>query len=60
MKSNFEWNEDTIAHFAFQSAYDSKDKVLEDVTSFVEIECVIEDGESQEMLVEDLMNSIYE
>jgi len=60
MEIKFEWNEDTIAHFAFQSAYDSKAKVLEDVTLFVENECVIEDGENEEMLVEDLMNAIYE
>jgi hypothetical protein len=60
MESKFEWNGDTISHFALQSAYDSKAKVLEDVTLFVENECVIEDGESEEMLVEDLMNAIYE
>lgn len=60
MEIKFEWNGDTITHFALQSAYDSKAKVLEDVTLFVENECVIEDGESEEMLVEDLMNAIYE
>ena len=44
MEIKFEWNQDTISHFALQSAYYSKAKVLEDVTLFVENECVIEDG----------------
>tara|TARA_R110001632_G_scaffold71976_1_gene166706 strand:- start:668 stop:1036 length:369 start_codon:yes stop_codon:yes gene_type:complete len=60
MESKFEWNGETIAHYALQSSYDSKDKVLEDVTSFVQNELALEDGETEEMLVEDLMNAIYE
>ena len=55
----FYWNDETIAHFELQSAYDSKDKVLQDVTSFVEYDCALEDGETEEMLIEDLMNKIY-
>jgi len=61
MESKFEWNGDTIEHFArLQSAYQDKDLVWEDVTFFVHHECALEDGESEEMLVEDLMNAIYE
>jgi len=55
----FYWNEDTITHFELQSAYDSKDKVLKDVTLFVENNCSLEDGETEEMLVKDLLNQIY-
>ncbi len=57
--TKFYWNPETIAHFELQSAYDSKDKVLQDVTLFVEYDCTLEDGETEEMLIEDLMNQIY-
>ena len=59
MENKFFWNEDTLDHFKLQSAYDSKDKVLQGVTLFVEHECDLEDGETEEMLIEDLMNQIY-
>ena len=57
--TKFYWNPETIAHFELQSAYDSKAKVLQDVTLFVEYDCTLEDGETEEMLIEDLMNQIY-
>ena len=61
MKTNkkFHWSEDTLNHFEFQSSYDSRDKVLQDITLFVEYDCTLEDGETEDELINDLMNQIY-
>ncbi len=61
MKTNkkFHWSEDTLNHFEFQSSYDSRDKVLQDITLFVENDCTLEDGETEDELINDLMNQIY-
>jgi len=61
MKTNkkFYWSEDTLNHFEFQSSYDSRDKVLQDITLFVEYDCTLEDGETEDELINDLMNQIY-
>tara|TARA_B110000858_G_scaffold51482_1_gene59648 strand:+ start:293 stop:544 length:252 start_codon:yes stop_codon:yes gene_type:complete len=56
----YHWNEDTIYHFHFISSYISKQSVLEKVTAFVDIECQLEDGDTEEELVNDLMSKIYE
>jgi uncharacterized lipoprotein NlpE involved in copper resistance len=57
--SKFYWNEDTINHFQFESSYQSKEETLQAVTDFVETECALEDGETEEDLIEDLMQVIY-
>ena len=61
MKTNkkFYWSEDTLNHFEFQSSYDSRDKVLQDITLFVENDCTLEDGETEDELINDLINQIY-
>ena len=61
MKTNnkFYWSGDTLNHFEFQSSYDSRDKVLQDITLFVENDCTLEDGETEEDLINDLINQIY-
>ena len=61
MKTNkkFHWSEDTLNHFEFQSSYDSRDKVLQDITLFVENDCTLEDGETEDELINDLTNQIY-
>ena len=53
------WNEETLQHFKFQSNYTGAEEVLKAVTSFVECDCVPEDGETEEDLVLDLMEQIY-
>ncbi len=58
--SNCYWNEDTVNHFKFTSAYISKDEVLKEVQEFVEIDCTLENGDTEEYLVNDLMNKIYD
>ena len=53
------WNEETISHFQFVSNYTSKNEVSKQVKEFVEIDCQLEDGDTNEMLVNDLLNQVY-
>ena len=53
------WNEETISHFQFVSNYISKNEVFEQILEFVEIDCQLEDGDTEEMLANDLMNKVY-
>ena len=54
------WSEDTLYHFHFISSYISKQEVLEKVKTFVDVECQLEDGDTEEKLVKDLISKIYE
>jgi len=54
----FYWDEDTLNAFKFEANYMTKEELLKSVTEFVEIDCHLEDGETEEMLVEDLMKQI--
>ena len=56
---NYHWNEDTLNAFILESNYINKEELLKSVTEFVEIDCHLEDGETEEMLVKDLLNQIY-
>tara|TARA_R110000782_G_scaffold73523_2_gene147086 strand:+ start:241 stop:432 length:192 start_codon:yes stop_codon:yes gene_type:complete len=57
--NKFYWNEDTLDHFKFESSYLSKDEVIKNIVEFILFECSLEDGETDEMLVEDLKNRIF-
>ena len=59
MENKFYWDEDTLSAFRFEANYISKEELLKSVTEFVEIDCHLEDGETEEMLIEDFMNQIY-
>ena len=59
MENVYYWNEDTVDNFKFMSSYLSKDKVIEEIVEFVLYECSLEDGETDEMLVENLTNRIF-
>jgi hypothetical protein len=54
------WNKETIDHFRFASNYGTVNEIHNMVKEFVEIDCVLEDGETEEELVIDLMDKIYE
>ena len=56
----FYWNEDTVDHFKFISNYGTVNEVHNMVKEFVDLNCSLEDGETEEELVTDLMNKIYE
>ena len=57
---NIQWNEETINYFKFISSYLNKEKTIEKIELFVEVDCIPEDGESEEDLVNDLIKIIYE
>jgi len=54
------WNDSTIDHFIFISNYADVDQVLAQVTNFVEMDCELQGDDTENDLVEDLMNKIYE
>ena len=59
LMSKFYWNEETIQHFRFQSNYINEKQMLESVKDFVACDCTLEDGETEEDLVIDLMEQVY-
>ena len=58
-KNKFYWNEDTLEHFRFNSSYVNKKEIEKEVTKFVENECSLEENETEEMLIKDLLHQIY-
>jgi hypothetical protein len=60
MENKFYWDEDTLSTFKFEANYISKEELLKSVTEFVEIDCHLEDGETEEMLIEDLIKQILQ
>ena len=59
-KNQFHWNEDTLDDFKFIAKYESYANIKERVEFFVMADCHLEDGETEEMLVKDLLKQIYE
>ena len=45
--TKYQWNPETINHFQFMSSYLSGEDILEIVQDFVEVDCTIEDGETE-------------
>jgi len=57
--SKFNWNKETIQHFRFQSNYINEKQMRESVKDFVECDCVPEEGETEEDLIINLIEQIY-
>ena len=57
--SKFHWNEETIKHFRFQSSYLNEKQSTASVKDFVECDWTAEDGETEEDLVMNLIEQIY-
>jgi len=55
----FYWNDETLNHFKFQSNYQNEKETIKEITKFVEIDCSLEDNETEEMLINDLVKQIY-
>jgi len=53
------WNEDTINHFKFISGYAEIEEVYNMIEEFVEVDCQLEDGETEKDLVDNLMKTVY-
>lgn len=59
-KNKYYWNEDTLEIFRELIELDeSFENIKKEVEIFVDRDCDLEDGETNEMLVEDLLNQIY-
>ena len=57
-KSKYTWNPETINHFQYMSSYISSKEIYEMVQDFVAVDCQLEDGDTEEMLVDDLYKQI--
>ncbi len=55
----YQWNEETVEHFKAESYYESRCKIEQRIKEFVELDCIPEDGESEEDLVNDLIETVY-
>ena len=55
----FHWNEDTLEHFKFQSNYQNENETIKEITLFVENECSLEENETEEILINDLVKQVY-
>jgi len=58
-KSKYTWNPETINHFQFMSSYLSGEEIYEIIKDFVAVDCWLEAGDTEEMLVEDLYKQIF-
>ena len=58
-EKKFYWNEDTLNHFKFHSNYQNEKETIKEITEFVENECSLEKGETDEMLINDLVKQVY-
>jgi len=58
-ENKFYWNEDTLDHFKLISNYQTFEATVQEITTFVENECSLEEGETEEMLVNDLVKQVY-
>ena len=56
----YTWNEETVQHFKFESFYEGREKIEQRIKEFVELECDLEDGETEEDLANDLIETVYE
>lgn len=52
------FNPETINHFQFLSSCLSGEDLYERIQEFVEIDCTLEDGETEEELVDDLYKQV--
>ena len=59
-EKRFYWNEDTLKLFKdLIELGDDFETIKEQVTLFVQRDCTLEENETEEMLINDLMNQIY-
>jgi hypothetical protein len=56
---NMYFNEDTIEHFKQEAQIYDKTTVIELVERFVHVDITLEDGETEEMYIKQLLKEIY-
>ena len=52
------FNPETINHFQFLSSYLSGEDLYEKIQEFVEIDCILEDGETEEEIAGELLKQV--
>tara|TARA_R100000231_G_scaffold27259_1_gene24479 strand:+ start:62 stop:256 length:195 start_codon:yes stop_codon:yes gene_type:complete len=61
MNTKYYWNEETLQLFRELIELDeSFENIKKEVEIFVHRDCILEDNETEEMLVKDLLNQIYQ
>jgi len=58
-KPKFHWDEETVNAYKADVDYISYDEMKFQIEFFVSTDCSLEDGETEEELVHDLLNLIY-
>ena len=56
--TKYYFNPETINHFQFISSYLSGEDLYERIQEFVEIDCILEDGETEEEIVNELLKQV--
>jgi hypothetical protein len=54
------FNEDTIEHFKQEAQIYDKTTIIELVERFVHVDITLEDGETEEMYIKQLLKEIYD
>ena len=54
------WSEETITFFKSESESLTREHLEDQVRNFVEDQCQLEEGDTEEKLVKDLISKIYE
>ena len=57
-KPKFHWDKETLEAFKFDAKYQSHSALKDDVEFFVYSDCTLEDGETHEDLIKDLLYQI--
>lgn len=57
--NNYTWNLETLEEYRKDITSMSKNDMVKQIEHFVEYNCHLEDGETNEMLVTDLLHQIY-
>ena len=45
----YNWNEETVQHFKFESFYERSEKIEQRIREFVELNCIPEDGKLKQI-----------
>ena len=56
--TKYYFDPETINYFQFISSYLSGEELYEKIQTFVEIACTLEDGETEEEIVDDLLKQV--
>ena len=55
----YTWSEDTLDYFHHAMTINPARQVYEEIQEFVEIDCQLEDDETEQDLIDDLYNTLY-